>query len=110
MRIALLALPGSMRSALAGMADMFWLANQVILSNPSLNKDISRETPFFDVRIITADGQSSSGIMRGQVAEIEIFRGKLYCGSLCWQLCVGRGGFTRWTDLHHDMVVIPDFR
>lgn len=57
MRIALLALPGSMRSALAGMADMFWLANQVILSNPSLNKDISRETPFFDVRIITADGQ-----------------------------------------------------
>lgn len=148
MRIALLALPGSMRSALAGMADMFWLANQVILSNPSLNKDISRETPFFDVRIITADGQPvrdvhgriiesdgsfnepgafgliiASGMQLDEqrypvdraavscaaVAEIEIFRGKLYCGSLCWQLCVGRGGFTRWTDLHHDVVVIPTF-
>lgn len=68
MRIALLALPGSMRSALAGMADMFWLANQVILSNPSLNKDISRETPFFDVRIITADGQSVRDV-HGRIIE-----------------------------------------
>jgi len=56
MRVALLGLPGSMRSALAGLADMFWLANQVILLNPSVNKEISRENPFFDVRTITADG------------------------------------------------------
>lgn len=57
MRVALLALPGSMRSALAGLADMFWLANQVIRLNPAVNPAISRDTPFFDVRTITADGQ-----------------------------------------------------
>ncbi|NWK87761.1 GlxA family transcriptional regulator [Raoultella terrigena] len=57
MRIALLALPGSMRSALAGLGDMFWLANQVIRQNPSVNADISRLAPFFDVRIVTADGK-----------------------------------------------------
>lgn len=56
MRVALLALPGSMRSALAGLADMFWLANQVIMQNHSVKTEISRSTPFFDVRIITADG------------------------------------------------------
>jgi len=41
MRVALLALPGSMRSALAGLVDMFWLANQVIMLNPSVNPEIS---------------------------------------------------------------------
>jgi len=57
MRVALLALPGSMRSAIAGLADMFWLANQVIMQNPSVNSEVSRSTPFFDVSIITSDGQ-----------------------------------------------------
>ena len=58
MRIALLALPGSMRSALAGLADMFWLANQVIAQNPTLNAELSRETPFYDVQTLTADGNA----------------------------------------------------
>lgn len=57
MRIGLLALPHSMRSALAGLADMFWLANQVITQNPTLNTDLSRETPFYDVKIVTRDGK-----------------------------------------------------
>lgn len=56
MRIALLALPGSMRSAIAGLADMFWLANQVIMQNPKLNAEISRSTPFYQVSVITGDG------------------------------------------------------
>lgn len=47
MRIALLAIPGSMRSALAGIADMFWLANQIIVQNPQVNADIARTSPFF---------------------------------------------------------------
>jgi hypothetical protein len=46
MRIALLAIPGSMRSALAGIADMFWLANQIIVQNPQVNADIARTSPF----------------------------------------------------------------
>ncbi|WP_438883672.1 hypothetical protein, partial [Bacillus cereus group sp. Bce006] len=57
MRVALLALPGNMRSALAGLADMFWLANQVIRLNPTVSPEISRANPFFDVRTITVDGQ-----------------------------------------------------
>lgn len=57
MRVALLALPGSMRSALAGLADMFWLANQVVRMNPTVNPELSRDVPLFDVRTITADGQ-----------------------------------------------------
>lgn len=56
MRVALLALPGSMRSAIAGLADMFWLANQVMVQNPRVNPEISRATPFFDVQVVTADG------------------------------------------------------
>lgn len=56
MRIALLALPGSMRSAIAGLTDMFWLANQVIMQNPDINRDLSCNTPLFDVVIVTADG------------------------------------------------------
>lgn len=52
MRIALLALPGSMRSALAGLTDMFWLANQVIRQNsPALDAG-----ELFQTRIITATG------------------------------------------------------
>lgn len=56
MRVALLALPGTMRSALAGLVDMFWLANQVIMKNPAVNAEIAAADPFFDVRIVTADG------------------------------------------------------
>jgi len=54
MRIALLALPGSMRSALAGLTDLFWLANQVIQQN-SLAADVSE---LFHTRIITSSGAS----------------------------------------------------
>lgn len=68
MRVALLALPGSMRSALAGLADMFWLANQVIMQNTVLNPEISRDTPFFDVRTITADGQPVRDV-QGRIIE-----------------------------------------
>jgi hypothetical protein len=56
MRIALLAIPGSMRSALAGIADMFWLANQIIVQNPQVNADIARTSPFFEVMVVTSDG------------------------------------------------------
>lgn len=68
MRVALLALPGSMRSALAGLVDMFWLANQVIMQNPTLNPEISRDSPFFDVRTITADGQPVRDV-QGRIIE-----------------------------------------
>lgn len=57
MRVALLAVPGNMRSALAGLTDMFWVANQVIMHNPSVNERVARDRPFFEVRIITADGK-----------------------------------------------------
>ncbi|HDZ2895329.1 helix-turn-helix domain-containing protein [Klebsiella pneumoniae] len=56
MRIALLAIPGSMRSALAGIADMFWLANQIIVQNPQVNADIARTSRFFEVMVVTSDG------------------------------------------------------
>ncbi|MDE7592231.1 helix-turn-helix domain-containing protein [Enterobacter bugandensis] len=68
MRVALLALPGNMRSALAGLADMFWLANQVIRLNPTLNPEISRDIPFFDVRTITADGKPVRDV-QGRIIE-----------------------------------------
>lgn len=51
MRVALLALPGSMRSALAGLTDMFWLANQVIGQN-------QHATARFDTQIVTAAGKA----------------------------------------------------
>ena len=35
MRIGILALPGSMKSAVAGLCDMFWLANEVIAQQPA---------------------------------------------------------------------------
>lgn len=50
MRVALLALPGSMRSALAGLTDMFWLANQVIGQN-------HHATARFETQIVTAEAQ-----------------------------------------------------
>lgn len=68
MRVGLLALPGSMRSALAGLADMFWLANQVIVQNPSVNPELSRDKPVFDVRTITADGQPVRDV-QGRIIE-----------------------------------------
>lgn len=68
MRVALLALPGNMRSALAGLADMFWLANQVIRLNPTVSPEISRANPFFDVRTITADGQPVRDV-QGRIIE-----------------------------------------
>ncbi|RWT26816.1 helix-turn-helix domain-containing protein [Enterobacter cloacae] len=68
MRVALLALPGNMRSALAGLADMFWLANQVIRLNPTVSPEISRADPFFDVRTITADGQPVRDV-QGRIIE-----------------------------------------
>ena len=68
MRVALLALPGNMRSALAGLADMFWLANQVIRLNPTVSPELSRADPFFDVRTITADGQPVRDV-QGRIIE-----------------------------------------
>lgn len=56
MRIALLALPGSMKSALAGLSDMFWLANQVIAQNPGKAGALSVAEEVFEVKTITADG------------------------------------------------------
>jgi len=47
---------------------MFWLANQVIMLNPSVNPEISRDTPFFDVRTITADGKPVRDV-QGRIIE-----------------------------------------
>lgn len=58
MRIALLALPGSMKSALTGLSDMFWLANQVQHQNPAPGRHDSANQPVFNARIVTADGQA----------------------------------------------------
>lgn len=68
MRIGLLALPYSMRSAIAGLTDMFWLANQVITQNPTLNRDLSRAAPFYDVKIITGDGKPVMDV-QGRIIE-----------------------------------------
>lgn len=68
MRIGLLALPSSMRSALAGLSDMFWLANQVIMQNPTLNGELSRASPFYDVKIITGDGKPVADV-QGRIIE-----------------------------------------
>ncbi|KIS45831.1 GlxA family transcriptional regulator [Kosakonia radicincitans] len=57
MHIALLALPGSMKSAIAGLSDMFWLANQVISQRPGLNTHADATAPCFTVKVITADGK-----------------------------------------------------
>lgn len=54
MRVALLALPGSMKSAIAGLADMFWLANQVIAQYPQP----AHAEPFFNVTVVSEDGQA----------------------------------------------------
>jgi len=52
MRIGILALPGSMKSAVAGLCDMFWLANEVIAQQPD-GEGISP----FEAVIITAEGK-----------------------------------------------------
>lgn len=51
MKIGILALPGSMKSAVAGLCDMFWLANEVIALQPD-GEGISA----FEAVIITAAG------------------------------------------------------
>lgn len=68
MRIGLLALPHSMRSALAGLSDMFWLANQVIMQNPTLTRELSQTFPFYDVKIITSDGKPVADV-QGRMIE-----------------------------------------
>ncbi|WP_458022597.1 GlxA family transcriptional regulator [Kosakonia sp. BK9b] len=68
MKIGLLALPGSMRSALSGLADMFWLANQVIVQNPTLNPALQRDSPFFDVSVITRDGKPVADVQGREIA------------------------------------------
>lgn len=54
MKIALLALPGSMMSAISGLADMFWLTNQTIMMNPGIAR---APTDKFDTVIVSADGK-----------------------------------------------------
>ncbi|ELY3761673.1 helix-turn-helix domain-containing protein [Cronobacter universalis] len=56
MRIALVAVPGSMRSALAGLTDIFWLASHVVMNNPVLNRNADASAPMFSTHIVTADG------------------------------------------------------
>ena len=56
MRIALLAVPGSMKSALSGLSDMFWLANQVAGQNSALSHHDSGNESVFSAQIVTADG------------------------------------------------------
>lgn len=54
MRIALLALDGSLLSAIAGLSDMFWITNQAVLASP---EHASRFTTApFETAIVSADG------------------------------------------------------
>ncbi|OAT78745.1 AraC family transcriptional regulator [Mangrovibacter phragmitis] len=53
MRIALLALEGSLLSAIAGLSDIFWITNQVVLGSPEHAGRFS--TPPFETVIVSAD-------------------------------------------------------
>ncbi|MGF6100038.1 GlxA family transcriptional regulator [Enterobacter sp. A4] len=71
MKIGILALPGSMKSAVAGLCDMFWLANEVIAQQPDGEGMSAFEaviitaagTPVPDAqgRLIDADGSFTTG-------------------------------------------------
>lgn len=56
MRISILALPGSMSSAIAGLADMFWMVNQALISRPQGNAATSAAGVTFETAIVSADG------------------------------------------------------
>lgn len=53
MRIALLALEGSLLSAIAGLSDIFWITNQVVLGSPEHAGRFT--TPPFETVIVSAD-------------------------------------------------------
>ncbi|WP_192457386.1 GlxA family transcriptional regulator [Musicola keenii] len=57
MRIAILALPGSMSSAISGLADIFWIVNQALITR----LDEAHQSPpaerAFETSIISADGK-----------------------------------------------------
>lgn len=60
MRIAIVAVEGSLMSAITGLADLFWMSNQALLSPPSgfvpeARKEIS---PVFETVIVSADGKA----------------------------------------------------
>ncbi|MEE4571685.1 helix-turn-helix domain-containing protein [Pseudomonas alliivorans] len=60
MRIAIVAVEGSLMSAITGLADLFWMSNQAMLSPPSgfvpeARKEIS---PVFETVIVSADGKA----------------------------------------------------
>lgn len=74
MRVGILALPGSMKSAVAGLSDMFWLANQVIAQRPE-----SQQYPPFVATIITADGKP---VLDAQGRVIEAEGDFARCGAL----------------------------
>jgi len=54
MRIAILALEGSVLSAIAGLADLFWISNKAIASSPAHACKFS--TAPFETLIVSADG------------------------------------------------------
>lgn len=86
MRIALLALPGSMKSSLAGISDMFWLANQIISQSPSHSRNREESDPCFSVSVITADGKSVSDA-QGRPVESE----GAFTGSTVFDMIISAG-------------------
>ncbi|WP_350312637.1 helix-turn-helix domain-containing protein [Dickeya fangzhongdai] len=57
MRISILALPGSMLSAIAGLADMFWIVNQALMARPEKNPLSSPPDLSFETAIVSVDGK-----------------------------------------------------
>ncbi|ADM99711.1 GlxA family transcriptional regulator [Dickeya dadantii] len=57
MRISILALPGSMSSAIAGLADMFWMVNQALMTRPEGKAPPAPAGLCFETAIISADGK-----------------------------------------------------
>ncbi|MCL6385730.1 helix-turn-helix domain-containing protein [Pectobacterium carotovorum subsp. carotovorum] len=56
MHISILALPGSMQSAISGLSDIFWMVNQTLITQP--DSIASTDSPLsFETSIVSADGK-----------------------------------------------------
>ncbi|MEQ9873243.1 helix-turn-helix domain-containing protein [Pectobacterium brasiliense] len=56
MHISILALPGSMQSAISGLSDIFWMVNQTLITQP--DSASSAASPLsFETSIVSADGK-----------------------------------------------------
>nr|WP_246713611.1 helix-turn-helix domain-containing protein [Rhizobium esperanzae] len=59
-RVAVIAVEGSLLSAIAGLTDLFWITNQALRAPPegTLPKESVRARPLFETTIVSADGTS----------------------------------------------------